>query len=54
MFLKHMIWISQLGKKMRIFVKKIFRGWFLHVQNFMDILPLNLVLHNLFFIIVTL
>jgi hypothetical protein len=50
MFLKHLIWILLLEKKLRILVKKIFfHDSFLHVQNFMDKLLLNLVFRNLVF-----
>jgi hypothetical protein len=46
MFLKHLIWTSQLEKKLKVLVKKIiFHGFFLHVQNSMDKLLLNLVFH---------
>jgi hypothetical protein len=44
-FLTRMIWTSQLEKKLRILMKNFFfMVFFLHVQNFMNILPLNLVL----------
>jgi hypothetical protein len=47
--------MSQLEKKLRILVKNIlFHVFFLHVKNFMDKVPLNLILYNPFFIIAAL
>jgi hypothetical protein len=50
MFLKHLIWTSQLEKKVRILENKIFLHGYLFTcaKNFMDKLPLNLVLHSPF------